>query len=240
MPKHALLIPAAFSFILLTGCGEAPKPIVPGETATPAPKVQPAPAPEVKKPDAPVVEAPKTEPKVEPKGEAPKEELKPAAAASSGDTQAITWGRTAKFTMMAPASWKQQPSTGMRQLQVSIPKVGADADDAEIVGFVFPAGGGADANIQRWVAQMGGEGSLKGRKNLKTTAGADAIIAELEGSYAAMSPTDGSPQPAKTNYKMLGAFIPSPNGEVYLKLTGPKETVDAQKAAFDKMVESFK
>ncbi len=238
MSKYALLIPTAFSLVLMTGCGEAPKPIVPGETVTPAPKVEPAPAPaEVKKPDAPVATV---EPKAEPKADVPKEELKPAPAASTGDGQAITWGRTTKFTMTTPGNWKQMPSTGMRQLQVSIPKTGADTDDAEMVGFVFPAGGGADANIQRWVAQMGGEGSLKGRKNLKTTAGADAIIAELEGSYAAMSPTDGTPQPAKSNYKMLGAFIPSAGGEVYLKLTGPKETVEAQKAAFDKMVESFK
>lgn len=237
MSKYALLVPAAFALVLMTGCGEAPKPIVPGESAQPtppAPTVPVAPAPEVKKPDAPVAN-------IETKGTpaAPKEELKPAPAGAS-DAQAITWGRTTKFTMMAPANWKQQPSTGMRQLQVSIPKVGADVDDAEVVGFVFPAGGGADANIQRWVQQMGGEGSLKNRKNMKTTAGADAILAELEGSYSAMSPTDGSPQPSKSNYKMLGAFIPSAGGEVYLKLTGPKETVDAQKAAFEKMVESFK
>jgi hypothetical protein len=240
MSKHALLVPAAFALVLMTGCGEAPKPILPGETAQPsAPKAttapEPAPAPvEVKKPDAPVATA-------EPKGAtaAPKEELKPAPA-GAGDAQAITWGRATKYTMMTPPTWKQQPSSGMRQLQLSIPKVGADTDDAEIVGFVFPSGGGADANIQRWVAQMGGEGSLKNRKNMKTTAGADAILAELEGSYSAMSPTDGSPLPSKSNYKMLGAFIPSAGGEVYLKLTGPKETVDAQKAAFEKMVESFK
>jgi len=233
MSKHALLVPVAFALVLMTGCGEAPKPIIPGESAQPTPPaatpVAPAPAPEIKQPDAPVANTPGT----------PKEELKPAPA-GSGDAQAITWGRTTKFTMMAPPNWKMQPSSGMRQLQVSIPKVGADTDDAEVVGFVFPAGGGADANIQRWVAQMGGEGSLKNRKNLKTTAGADAILAELEGSYSAMSPTDGSPQPAKSGYKMLGAFIPSAGGEVYMKLTGPKETVDAQKPAFEKMVESFK
>lgn len=230
MSKHALLVPAAFAFVLMTGCGEAPKPIIPGESVQPAPK--PAVPEEVKKPEVAV--APK-----ETKGEtpAPKEELKPAA---SGDSQAITWGRTTKFTMTAPANWKQQPSSGMRQLQVSIPKVGADADDAEIVGFVFPAGGGADANIARWVAQMGGEGSLKNRKNMKTTAGADAILAELEGTYSAMSPADGSPLPPKSNYKMLGAFIPTAGGEVYMKLTGPKDTVDSQKPAFEKLVESFK
>lgn len=232
MSKFWSIIPCAVFGAMLSGCGEAPKPITPGSgTVTPsapvatgeAKKSEPAPAPkDDKKADA------------EPK----KDEVKPAPAV--GGSQEIQWGRVAKFTMTVPANWKQQEASGMRQLQVSIPKIGADAEDGEMVGFIMPGGGGADANIQRWVGQMGGPDSLKGKKNMKTAKGAEAIIAELEGTYSAMSPRDGSPMAPKAGYKMYGAFIATEAGEVYLKLSGPKDTIEAQKAAFEKMVESFK
>lgn len=251
MSKSWMFVPCAIASVLLTGCGEAPKPLSPidSKPATPsAPATPPAPstpaaAPvETKKADAPAAvatpapAAPKEEKKAD--AEPKKEEVKPAPAV--GDAKEIQWGRTSKFTMAVPSNWKQEEAGGMRQLQVSIPKIGADAENAEMVGFIMPGGGGADANIQRWVGQMGGPDSLKTKRNVKTAKGAEAIIAELEGTYSAMSPRDGSAMAPKAGYKMLGAYIGTDAGEVYLKLSGPKETAEAQKAAFDKMVESFK
>jgi len=238
MSKYALLVPAAFALVLMTGCGEAPKPIVPGESAQPtppAPTVPVAPAPEVKKPDAPVAN-------IEAKGTpaAPKEELKPAPAGAT-DGQVVNWkSRAGEFSMTAPVAWKQEAASGLRQVQMRIPKVGNDAEDSELVGFNMPNSGGFEGNLPRWEKQMGGDGTVKNKKGLKTAVGADAMLAELEGSYSAMSPVDGSQMPAKAGYKMLGAHIPTKAGDVYFKLYGPKETVDAQKAAFEKMVESFK
>ncbi len=43
---------------------------------------------------------------------------------------------------------------------------------------------------------------------------------------------------AKEGYKLLGAIFEDDG--VYIKLTGPKATIDANKAAFDKLVESYK
>jgi hypothetical protein len=209
-------------------------PSAPAAAPAPATPAAPAPVTEAKKEDAPA--APKEEKKAD--AEPKKEEPKPAPAL--GDAKEIQWGRTTKFTMVVPNGWKQEEAGGMRQLQVSVPKVGNDAENGEMVGFIMPGGGGADANIQRWIGQMGGPDSLKNKKNVKTAKGADAIIAELEGTYSAMSPRDGSAMAPKTGYKMLGAYIGTDAGEVYLKLSGPKETIEAQKAAFDKMVESFK
>ena len=37
--------------------------------------------------------------------------------------------------------------------------------------------------------------------------------------------------------RFLCAFIPTAGGEVYIKLTGPKDTVDSQKPAFEKFLQ---
>ena len=47
----------------------------------------------------------------------------------------------------------------------------------------------------------------------------------------------GEPQPG---FKMIAAYIVTPDKEFQFKLPGPAATVDAQKAGFEKMIESFK
>jgi hypothetical protein len=232
MKRSRSILSAACVFALIAGCGTAPTPIDPAKPST---TVTESPKTEAPKAETP---APKEEPKTV-EAEPKKEEVKPAPAIGGG--KAVAWGKAQQFTMDVPPAWeKQEPTSRMRQLQMSIPKNGADTEDAELVGFLMPGGGGIEQNLQRWVMQMGGEGSLKGRKKIKTAGGVEAEIAELEGAYAAMSPLDGSAMPAKADYKMLGAFVPTLSGEIYLKLTGPKNTIDANKAAFEKMIETLK
>ena len=156
------------------------------------------------------------------------------------ESKPVEFGKEAKHALALPESWKATvPETGMRQLEVVVPKQGDDKEDAEITVFMFPSGGGFAGNLARWKKQFGGEESLKVKRKLKTASGVDADIAELEGTYKGMS-RDGATLDAKDNYKMLGAVIVTEGGEFYIKLTGPKATVDASKAAFDKAIESFK
>ena len=160
------------------------------------------------------------EPKVDPKPEA------------KGDTVTVE-GHT--FTL--PTEWKKaEPAFAMRKYQADVPKVAGDAENGEFV--VTVAGGGLDANIKRWAGQFGGAESLKGKYEVKTASGGTATVAELEGPYSAM--TMQGPQPAKDGYKQLGAIVSTPQGDFFLKLVGPKKTVDQFKAAFDAMVGSFK
>jgi hypothetical protein len=159
------------------------------------------------------------------------------AARGEDETVAVTFKE--KFSMQIPKSWKQGEAAGMKAFQAKSPKQGDDPEDGELAVFVFPNGGGVDANLKRWTGQMGGDDSLKNKTTVKTASGKDAVVAELEGTYSAMSPAGGKSVP-KAGYKMLGAIILTDNGEVYIKLTGPKGSIDAQKAAFDKMIQSFK
>lgn len=167
------------------------------------------------------------------------EEKKPEAA---GETKPLSFGKDDKrFTMQVPMNWKEEePSNNMRMLQVRIPKAKDDPDDAEISAFKMGAAGGADANIARWAKQFGGDGALKTKRALKTGVG-DATIAELEGDYTAMNFQAGGASEVKKDYKMIGAIITMDGGaEIYFKFTGPFNTIEKAKAAFDKVLESLK
>jgi len=142
---------------------------------------------------------------------------------------------THAFTL--PAAWKKvPPANSMRAYQAAITKAEGDAEDAEFV--VSKSGGGLDANIKRWASQFGGDGALKKKSELKTADGTTATFVEIEGEYSAM--TMQGPQPPKAGYAQLGAIISTADGDFFLKLVGPKKTVDANKAAFQALVGSFK
>ncbi len=163
-----------------------------------------------------------------------------ASFAEDAKTKPVEFGKGAKHTLVLPETWKSTvPETGMRALEVAVPKTGDDKEDAEITVFMFPSGGGLAGNLPRWTGQFGGAESLKAQRKIKTAGGIEADIAELEGPYKGMN-KDGPMTTAKEGFKMLGAVIVTDAGEFYIKLIGPKATVDAAKAAFDKAIESFK
>ena len=226
---------ASLSFSMLTGCGGG----TPASNGAPAlPTAEPAKPPEMKeapkesagiktevKPDSAV---PTSTPSAAAKTESP-------ALASGGVV--VTFGKGEQHSMTIPADWKQEtPENNMRLLQVRIPKKQDDPDDGEMMVFKFGGGGGIDANLKRWEGQMGGDGALKLTHPVKTASGKEATVAELEGTYTAM--TEGAK--AKTGYKMLGAIIIVDSGEVYVKLAGPYNTIEGIKPEFTKMIESFK
>jgi hypothetical protein len=161
-----------------------------------------------------------------------------ALKAEDAKTQSVEFGRDKKHTITIPAAWKNGEASGMRAAEITVPKQGEDKDDAEIAIFMLGAGGGVDANVNRWAGQFGGADAIKNKRSVKTVGGLDATIVEIEGSYKGMG-KNGPMAEAKDNYKLLGAIL-NDGGDVFIKLIGPKATVDASKAAFDKLVESFK
>jgi len=228
---------AALSLLALAGCGETkaphdPKPadVKPAGTAPVAPKVD---APAEKKAEAPA------EKKVEPAGEKPAEATPGAAPATpAGATVEVKLADSGR-TLVVPSIWKQQePSNRMRMAEFKVPKAANDSDDAEMAIFKMGGGGGFEGNLARWTGSFGGANSLKLKRTLKTAAGVEATIAELEGEYSAMT-MEGTAAPKK-GYAMMGAVIIVEKGEFYVKFTGPIATIDANKANFNKMIESFK
>lgn len=158
--------------------------------------------------------------------------------AEDAKTQSVEFGREKKHTITVPAAWKNNEASGMRAVDISVPKQGEDKDDAELTFFLLGAGGGVDANVNRWAGQFGGADSIKSKRTVKTSGGIEATVVEIEGSFKGMG-KNGPMTEAKENYKLIGAIL-NDGGDVFIKLTGPKATVDANKAAFEKMVESYK
>ena len=145
------------------------------------------------------------------------------------------------FTFKRPAalSWVAVDPSGMRKAQL----FAGDAKDpdkrAEIVFFHFGpgVGGGVDANIQRWLGQFTPEtpdmkpiiekADLKGIKLTRVRA---------EGTFSSGMP--GGPTTPLKGYALLGIILESPNGDVFIKMTGPGDVVKANAQAFEDLVKS--
>jgi hypothetical protein len=142
------------------------------------------------------------------------------------------------FSVAVPPTWKgEKPSNQMRLWQAIIPKSEGDTQDAQLT--VFSLGGSVDENIKRWTDQQFVTKNMEPvRTQLKTASGDPATIVEAGGTYAGMG-SNGEQQSPQANHKMLGGIIVSGASQFQFKLTGPAKTVDVNKDAFVKMIESF-
>jgi hypothetical protein len=137
------------------------------------------------------------------------------------------------FTFMVPEGWKSvTPSSAMRKAQLEITQ---GSDKAEVTFFQFGAGQGGSVteNIARWFGQF--PGSEDKRKTEPVQAGSLKITyATTEGTFSSGMP--GGPSTPVTDYALCGAILESPEGNVFIKMTGPKTVVKSSTDAFKKMV----
>lgn len=137
------------------------------------------------------------------------------------------------FTFTVPEGWKKvTPSSSMRKAQLDIVQGSAKA---EVTFFHFGAGQGGTAadNVARWFAQF--PGSEEKRKTETVQAGSVKIMfATTEGTFSSGMP--GGPATPMTGYALYGAILASPDGDVYVKMTGPEVVVKVSTEAFGKMV----
>jgi len=153
-------------------------------------------------------------------------------AEKSGETTEV---EIRDITLKVPKSWKQEkPSSRLRLAQFQIPAVKDDKEPAELAVFSFGGGGGAnDANIRRWIGQFESEERSYEIKRGKSPQG-EYVLLDVTGTY--QKPV-GPPVLRKTepmpNARMLAVILTVPDkGNYFLKLPGPKKTVDKAAAAF--------
>lgn len=137
------------------------------------------------------------------------------------------------FTFAVPEGWKSvTPSSTMRKAQLEITQ---GSDKAEVTFFQFGAGQGGNAadNVARWFAQF--PGSETKRKTEEVQAGPVKItFATTEGTFSSGMP--GGPATPMSGYALCGAILESPEGNVFIKMTGPEAIVKSSSEAFKKMV----
>ena len=137
------------------------------------------------------------------------------------------------FIFTVPEGWKTvTPSSPMRKAQLEIAQ---GSDKAEVTFFQFGAGqgGSVSENVTRWFAQF--PGSDDKRKTETVQAGSVKITyVATEGTFSSGMP--GGPTTPMTGYALCGAILENPEGNVFIKMTGPEAVLKSSTEAFRKMV----
>ena len=148
-------------------------------------------------------------------------------------------------TWNVPDRWTVQEKRPMRIATYNVPPASGDTEPGECAIFFFGAGegGSVEMNLARWEGQFatvdGKDAELKQTKN--TINGLSVTTTSVAGTYlASMGPMFQSGATKKTGYKMLGAIIGAPEGNVFIKFTGPEKTVDAAEKEFNDMIQSVR
>lgn len=137
-----------------------------------------------------------------------------------------------EFAFDRPTGWGWiTAASPMRKAQLMVK--GKDAATADVVFFHFGPGqgGSVEANVQRWVAQFE-DGTSSSKK--ETINGKNITFVEATGTFLSGMP--GTPAVPLEGFALRGAILESPQGDVYVKMTGPSSLVEASAADFQKMV----
>lgn len=144
----------------------------------------------------------------------------------------------------APAAWHTRPpASTMRVAEFVIPKTDADTEDAELIVYYFGpgGGGGAEANIQRWIGQMqqpGGQ-AADARRETRVIHGLKVSMVDVSGTYVAEMSPGATQHYDKPGFRLRAAVVETPHGSYYIKMTGPAKTMAAAGPAYQKFIESL-
>jgi len=180
-------------------------------------------------------------------GDAAKPDVKqarPDAAAIAAVELGGTPVSLAGITFTPPTVWKDQGPSGMRKADYTYGPTGNDTDSSTVTAFYFgpSSGGGIEANINRWIKQMtlpdGADPETAVSREESEVDGMKVHTVQLPGTYNASmgGPMMGGNTQPKEDYFMSAVVLEAPEGNVFFKLTGPKETAAEMNIAFQAML----
>ena len=148
------------------------------------------------------------------------------------------------MTWEVPPAWVEvEPASSMRVAQY---RIDGPAGPAECVVFYFGPnqGGGALANAERWAGQFTQPDGSPSRDRMIVTeidaARGKAQIVEVTGTYdGGMTMTD-QPATPRPGSMLLGGIVPGPDAPWFFKLTGPEDTVRAERERFLALLRSVR
>jgi hypothetical protein len=141
----------------------------------------------------------------------------------------------------APVGWSSQGSRPMRAATYVLKGSGSESAECAVYFFGPGSGGTVEANIERWKGQLlGADGKASPAVVKKNSVhGLPVTTIESEGSYTGMGGPMATEHTELKGYRLLGAIIEGPGGNVFLKFTGPDKLVAENRQKFKQMVESF-
>jgi predicted peroxiredoxin len=142
------------------------------------------------------------------------------------------------FTFTRPARWEWvEVASPFRKAQLKVTDAAANTN-ADVVFFVFAGGAGSvKANVERWHHQFVEPRTESNSKVEETTIGKTRVTyVTEEGTYNSGMP--GGPTTPMADYALSGAIIEGNDGNIFVRMTGPKALVKSSVTDFKKMVES--
>lgn len=157
---------------------------------------------------------------------------------AAGAAESPATFKVSDFTFTRPAGWEAVETTSqMRKAQFKVTDASAK-EPAEIIFYYFGAGngGGAQANVDRWFGQFREpKDQIKAKTEEATVSGHKVTFVQAEGTY--MSGMPGGPATPKPDFGLAGAILESSQGNVFVRMTGPRELVKKTLPVFKKMIE---
>lgn len=147
--------------------------------------------------------------------------------------------KVGNFTFTASDSWvKSTASSHMVKAAFNHGK--KDGPLLKFYHFGVAQGGGVEANIKRWKKQFQDyedETKVKVTPEEKTYGDQKLTIVTMTGTYMVGGMMERN-KVATPNHMLLGAIIPHPTGDVFLKMTGPEADVKKVKLDFENLIAS--
>jgi hypothetical protein len=148
----------------------------------------------------------------------------------------------AGLTWVAPSHWRVEPAQSMRAATYTAPPVPGDSARAECAIYFFGKGQGGtvDANIDRWKGQftLSSGAAAPARVMTRTSRGLTFTLLDTAGNYAGLGGPMGGGRPVP-GYRLLGAIVQGPGGNVFIKFTGPERTIGANQLQFEQLLASI-
>ena len=142
----------------------------------------------------------------------------------------------------APGGWTNEGARPMRAATYVIAPTSGDKASAECGVYFFGAGQGGtvEANVERWKGQFKGPDGKPALAKLakRTVHGLAITTIDVSGEYSGM----GGPMAAArgvADYRLMGAIVEGPGGNLFVKFTGPAKTIAANQQKFEQLVASF-
>lgn len=137
-----------------------------------------------------------------------------------------------------PEQWEPvEPTNRMRRAQYRVPDKDGREEAAELVLFYFgPDAGTVEENIGRWKGQVTpDEGDPEPRRESFESNGIPITWVDLQGTYR--DAFSGGTHP---DSRFLAAVVEGPNGPIFFKLVGPRNTVNDWVSEFRTMLQSVR
>lgn len=141
---------------------------------------------------------------------------------------------------LLPVKWTpEKPENPMRLAQVRIPPLANELHGDGLLVISGGIGGSVDDNIARWVAQFSEVDGVPTQQDLQIT-GTPLLVTQViaTGTYNAGMP--GREPSLQPNTTMWGAIVQGgPEGVVFFKAVGPKETMAERHVAWEVFVRNL-